>query len=91
MDCCVAVAAKSTVAVGVSVGVKVGVRVGVEVGVKVGVLLGEGVIVGSRNCPGPQPEIIRLTIRKRMEIVRCFVFMVYLCFHVFMQIREYLR
>lgn len=56
----------------VGVGVCVDVGVGVEVGVRVSV--GVGVTVGPNNCPGPQPEINKLTAKKQTAIVRCRVF-----------------
>jgi hypothetical protein len=55
------------VAVGVMVGVTVGVELGVMVAVGVSVTVGLGVIVGPRNCPGPQLETSRLIITRINE------------------------
>jgi len=44
----------------------VGVDVGTGVDVEVGVIVGIGVIVGPNRPPGPQPETIKLKIRKQM-------------------------
>ena len=55
------------VGVGVNVGVTVGVEVGVEVGVGIRVSVGEGVMVGPNNCPGPQAERSRLSKTQTMR------------------------
>jgi hypothetical protein len=71
---CISVAVK--LVVGVRVMVRVGVRVGVKVWVgvfvevEVGTCVGDGVIVGPRNCPGPQAEIARLIIRTSTIVIR---------------------
>jgi hypothetical protein len=56
-----------SVLVGVTVDVKVGVCEGVSVGVDEGVsvVVGVRVNVGPNNCPGPQPEIKKLTVSNK--------------------------
>ena len=44
-------------------------------------LVGIGVSVGPKNCPGPQPDIVKLIIKIKMNIVCCLVFIFLLCYH----------
>ena len=65
--------------VGTKVGVEVDVIVGVSVwvgrgvAVSVDVNVGTGVNVGPKNCPGPQPEAVKLMTKTRMSEIFLFI------------------
>jgi hypothetical protein len=68
---CQSAGAGTKVGAGVGVGVEVGMGVEVNVGVMVAVAVG----AGPNNCPGPQPDTVKLKPRMSTMAIRCLVFM----------------